>query len=92
MVYVEFESGVHMLINASTARQNFFRLIEDAVKNHEPVMVTSKQGNVVIISEEDYRAIQETLYLLNVPGMRESIIEGTKATPEECVKAEEIDW
>lgn len=53
-------------------------------------MVTSKQGNVVIISEEDYRAIQETLYLLNVPGMRESIIEGIKATPEECVKAEEI--
>jgi len=55
-------------------------------------MVTSKQGNVVIISEEDYRAIQETLYLLSVPGMRESIIGGMKEAPEECVKAEEIDW
>ncbi|GBF35133.1 RelB/StbD replicon stabilization protein [Desulfocucumis palustris] len=81
-----------MLINASAARQNFFRLIEAAVKNHEPVMVTSKQGNVVIISEEDYRAIQETMYLLNVPGMRESIIEGMRAAPEDCVKAEEIEW
>ena len=81
-----------MLINASAARQNFFRLIENAIKNHEPVMVTSKQGNVVIISEEDYSAIQETLYLLSVPEMRESIIEGMKATPEECVKAEEIEW
>lgn len=81
-----------MLIKASAARQNFFRLIEDAVKNHEPVMVTSKQGNVVIISEEDYRAIQETLYLLSVPGMRESIIEGMKEAAEECVKAEEIEW
>ena len=81
-----------MLINASAARQNFFRLIENAVKTHDPVIVTSKQGNVVIISEEDYRAIQETLYLLSVPGMRESIIEGMKVAPEECVKAEEIEW
>lgn len=81
-----------MLINASAARQNFFRLIRIAVKNHKPVMVTSKQGNVVIISEEDYRAIEETLYLLSVPGMRESIIEGMRAAPEECVKAEEIEW
>lgn len=81
-----------MFINASAARQNFFRLIEDTVKNHEPVMVTSKQGNVVIISEEDYRAIQETLYLLSVPGMRESIIEGMKADPKECVKVGEIEW
>ncbi|MCG8402202.1 MAG: type II toxin-antitoxin system Phd/YefM family antitoxin [Firmicutes bacterium] len=81
-----------MLINASEARQNFFRLIEDAVNNHEPIMVTSKKGNVVIISEEDYRAIQETLYLLSVPGMRESIIEGIKEAPDQCVKAEEIEW
>jgi len=81
-----------MFINASAARQNFFRLIENTVKNHEPIMVTSKQGNVVIISEEDYRAIQETLYLLSVPGMRESILEGKNAAPEECIKAEEIEW
>lgn len=81
-----------MLINASAARQKFFALIKDTVKNHEPVTVTSKQGNIVIISEQDYKAIQETLYLLSVPGMRESIIEGMKATPEECVKAEEIEW
>jgi prevent-host-death family protein len=81
-----------MFINASAARQNFFRLIESAIKNHQPVTVNSKQGNVVIISEEDYRAIQETLYLLNVPGMRESIVEGIKESPEECVKAGEIKW
>ena len=81
-----------MLINASAARQNFFRLIENAVNNHEPVVVTSKQGNVVIISEEDYRAIQETLYLLSTPGMRESIIEGMKEAPDQCVKAEDIEW
>jgi len=81
-----------MIINASAARQNFFRLIEDTIKNHEPVTVASKQGNVVIISEEDYRAIQETLCLLSMPGMRESIIEGMKAEPEECVKARDIEW
>jgi len=81
-----------MLIKASAARQNFFRLIEDTVKNHEPVTVTSKQGNVVIISEEDYGAIQETLYLLSVPGLRESIVEGMKAAPEECVRFGDIEW
>lgn len=81
-----------MLINASTARQKFFILIDAAINNHEPVTITSKHGNVVIISEQDYSAIQETLYLLSVPGMRESIVEGMKETPEECVKAEEIDW
>ncbi|MFZ5590870.1 MAG: type II toxin-antitoxin system Phd/YefM family antitoxin [Bacillota bacterium] len=81
-----------LVSNASAARQQFFRLIEDTVKNHQPVLVTSKHGNVVIISEEDYRAIQETLYLLSIPGMRESIMEGMQASPEECIKAEEIDW
>ncbi|MCR4441882.1 MAG: type II toxin-antitoxin system Phd/YefM family antitoxin [Peptococcaceae bacterium] len=81
-----------MSVNVSSARQNLFGLIKKAITEHEPITITSKQGNVVIISEEDYKAMQETLYLLSVPGMRESIIEGMKASPEECVKAEEIGW
>jgi antitoxin YefM len=76
-----------MLINASTARQNFFKLIKRAVDHHEPITVTAKQGNVVILSEADYKAIQETLYLLSIPGMRESIIEGMNTPPEDCIKA-----
>ena len=81
-----------MLINASSARQNFFKLIDKAINHHEPITITAKQGNVVILSEEDYKAIQETLYLLNIPGMRESIIEGMNASPEDCIKDTENLW
>ncbi|NLJ71929.1 MAG: type II toxin-antitoxin system Phd/YefM family antitoxin [Syntrophomonadaceae bacterium] len=81
-----------MLINASAARQNFFKLIEKAIDHHEPITVTAKQGNVVILSEQDYEAIQESLYLLGIPGMRESIIEGMKVPSGECIKDTEIEW
>lgn len=81
-----------MHLNASSARRNFFKLIEDTIKNHTPVTITAKQGNVVIISEEDFAALQETLYLLNIPDMRESILEGLNAAPEDCIKESEIDW
>jgi antitoxin YefM len=74
------------IVNATTARNNFFKLIEDAVMNHEPIYVTGKSGNVVVISEEDYRSIQETLYLSSIPGMRERIINGLKTPLEDLVE------
>lgn len=81
-----------MILNASNARQNFFSMIEKVIGTHVPVTVSSKHGNVIIISEEDYQAIQETLYLLSVPGMRESIVEGMQASPDECTRMEDLDW
>ena len=59
--------------NASNARANFFKLIEYANISHEPILITGKHNNVVLISQEDWNDIQETMYLLSIPGMRDSI-------------------
>jgi antitoxin YefM len=74
------------IVNASTARNNLFKLIEEAVETHEPVYVTSKHGNVVVISEEDFRAIQETLYLTSIPGMRDKILKGLDTPVEDLIE------
>ena len=77
-------------ITASKARANLYRLIEEAADSSEPVQITGRRTNAVLVSEQDWRAIQETVYLLSIPGMRESIREGMETPVEEC--AEEIDW
>ena len=63
-------------VNVTEARANLYKLIDDASVSHEPVVITGKRGNAVLIAEDDWNAINETVYLLSVPGMRESIIEG----------------
>ena len=77
-------------INITNARKDLYKLIEQVIESHEPVHITGKKGTAVIISEEDWKNIEETLYLTSIPGMRESIIEGMKADIEEC--EEEIEW
>jgi prevent-host-death family protein len=76
--------------SATEARANLYRLIDETANNHEPINITGKRGNTVLISEEAWRAIQETLFLLNMPGMRESIREGLEMPIEDC--AEALDW
>lgn len=66
--------------NATNARQNLFKLIEQVNADHEPVLITGKRGSAVLLSEEDWHAIEETLYLNSIPGVAESIQEGL-ATP-----------
>jgi len=77
-------------ISVSHARANLYKLLEEAGLSHEPLTITGKRGNAVLISEEDWRAIQETLYLLSIPGMRESIREGLETPVEGC--AGDLDW
>jgi antitoxin YefM len=77
-------------ITASEARANLYRLMDDVASSHEPILITGKRVNAVLLSEQDWAAIQESLFLLSVPGMRESIVEGLKAPVEEC--ARELDW
>lgn len=77
-------------LSATEARTKLYRLIDHASKSHEPIVITGKRGNAVLISEDDWRSIQETIYLLNIPGMRESIREGLATPLEDCT--EEIDW
>ena len=61
------------VLTASEARANLYRLIDQAAESHEPILIAGKRSSAVLISEEDWRAIQETMFLLSVPGMRESI-------------------
>jgi len=77
-------------LTASEARANLYRLIDQAAESHEPITITGKRTNAVLLSADDWSAIQETLFLLSVPGMRESIIEGMAISVEECSK--ELDW
>ena len=77
-------------LSATEARTKLYRLIDQASLSHEPIVITGKRGNAVLISEDDWRSIQETMYLLSVPGMRESIREGLATPIEDC--KEEIDW
>lgn len=67
-------------LNASAARANLYRLLDEAAETHKPVRIAGKRNNAVLVSEDDWNAIQETLHLLSIPGMRESIREGM-ATP-----------
>jgi antitoxin YefM len=71
-------------IKATEARARLFKLLDQAAESHEPIQITGKRSNAVLISEEDWRSIQETLYLLSIPGMRESIRKGLKTPVEKC--------
>ena len=77
-------------LSATEARSKLYRLIDQTAFSNEPIVITSKIGNAVLLSEDDWRAIQETMYLLNIPGMRESIREGLATPVEDC--KEELDW
>ncbi len=77
-------------ITATEARKNLYRLLDEVSESHEPIQITGKRGNAILISEDDWRAVQETLYLHTIPGMKESIVEGMKTPVDEC--DEELDW
>jgi prevent-host-death family protein len=74
-------------ITATEARKSLYRLVDEVQESHEPVKITGKRGSAVLVSEEDWRAVQETLYLVSIPGMRESILEGM-ATPVDELEGE----
>ena len=77
-------------LSASEARANLYRLIDQAAESHQPITISGKRSDAVLVAAEDWQAIQETLYLLSVPGMRESIKEGMAEPIEACAK--ELDW
>jgi prevent-host-death family protein len=77
-------------ITATEARKSLYKLLDEVSESHEPVQITGKRGNAVLIAEDDWRAVQETLYLHSVPGMKESIVEGMNTPVDEC--DEELDW
>jgi prevent-host-death family protein len=73
-------------MSASEAREKLYRLLDETARDHEPVLITGPCSNAVLVGEEDWNSIQETLHLLSVPGMRESIIEGIATPADQCEK------
>lgn len=71
-------------LTASKARARLYKLLDQAASSHEPIQITGKRSNAVLVSEGDWRSIQETLYLLSIPGMRASIRKGLKEPVEKC--------
>ena len=77
-------------ITTKQAQANLSDLLEETAASHEPIQILGQATNGVLVSEEDWRSIQETLYLLSIPGMRESIQDGMKTPLDEC--APELHW
>ena len=77
-------------LNATDARSNLYKLIDETASTHEPILITGKRTNAVLLSESDWKAINETLYLLSIPGMRESIKDGMSEDISKSLK--ELDW
>lgn len=77
-------------LSASEARTKLYKLLDETAASHEPIQITGKRNNAVLVSEDDWRAIQETLYLVSMPGMRESILKGMKEPVEKCT--EDLKW
>ena len=77
-------------VSATEARKQLYKLVDQVQESHEPVQITGKRGSAVLVGEDDWRAVQETLYLVSIPGMRESIVEGM-ATPVDDLE-DELDW
>ena len=74
------------VLSASAARAGLFRLIDQTAEDHRPIVITGKRNSAVLVSKDDYSAMQETLYLLSIPGMRESLI-AARAAPVGNAKA-----
>jgi PHD/YefM family antitoxin component YafN of YafNO toxin-antitoxin module len=77
-------------VTATTARSMIYKLLDDASDSHEPIQITGKRSSAVLVAEDDWRAIQESLYLVSIPGMRESIRSGLATPIAACAK--KLDW
>lgn len=79
-------------INVTNFRKNVFNFLEQTIKYNEPLSISTKEGNAVVLSEEDYNGMLETIYLSSVPGLKETLLEGMKTPLEDCVPADEVEW
>lgn len=77
-------------LTATEARKNLYSLVDNVAESHRPIQIVGKRHSAVLISEEDWRSIEETLFLSSIPGMRQSIQEGMATPVEECT--EDLEW
>ncbi len=79
-------------INITNFRKNIYGVLEQTIKYNEPVNISTKTGNAVVMSEEDYNSIMETLHLSSIEGMKEKIVDGMNTPLSECVDSSEVEW
>jgi PHD/YefM family antitoxin component YafN of YafNO toxin-antitoxin module len=79
-------------MNITNFRKNIFGILEQIIKYNEPVSISTKDGNAVIISEKDYNGLMETLYLCSIPNMKERIIEGMGSPIPKCIPENKVKW
>lgn len=79
-------------ITVTNARQNLYQLVNETNLSHTPIQIMGKQSSAVLLSYDDWKAIEETLFLTNIPGMVESIKLGREAGIEECISIDEVEW
>ena len=78
--------------NITNFRKDIYRLLENAIKYNEPINISTKNGNAVVLSEEDYNNLIETLYISSIPKLKEELIKRKKSSKEDFVKEDEVDW
>lgn len=79
-------------MNITNFRKDIYELLEKTIKYNEPINISTKNGNAIVLSEEDYNGLMETVYLLNIKGMKEKLIKGMNTPKEECISEEEVEW
>lgn len=78
--------------NITNFRKDIYELLEQTIKYNEPINISTKNGNAVVLSEEDYNNLMETLYISSIPGLKEDIVEGLEESIEDCVDETEVEW
>lgn len=78
--------------NITNFRNNIYELLKQTIQFNEPVNISTKDGNAVVISEADYNGLMETVYLTSIPEMKEKLIKGKNTPKEDCVAEEEVEW
>ncbi len=78
--------------NITNFRKNIYEMLETTIKYNEPINISTKKGNAVVISEEDYNNLMETLYIMSVPGLKDEILRRGNAPDDEFVNEDEVEW
>lgn len=93
MIALERSANIMSAISVTNARDHIYQLLNDVNESNTPITITNARGkNGVLIGEDDWNAIQETLYLNSIPGMTESLLAGKEVSPDDCVPEEEVTW
>lgn len=77
--------------NITNFRRDIYEMLEQAIKYNEPINISTKNGNAIVLSEEDYNSLMESLYISSIPGLKEDILKASKEKFEDCVPEDEVD-